>query len=52
MKKKAEVVSLNLRLGPNLHKAMKRISKKHNRSLNAQIVHVLERFVQFPVEGS
>ena len=37
---------LNLRLPDELHQALKELAKKEHRSLNAQIIHSLEKYLE------
>jgi len=40
------MVGLNLRLPDELHKALKEIAEKERRSLNSQLLIILEEFVK------
>jgi len=40
--KRVKPVALQVRIGPALHKKLKRDAKRHNKSLNATMVHLLE----------
>jgi hypothetical protein len=39
------VIQFILRLPPDVHERLKRVAKQENRSLNAQIVHILQRWL-------
>ena len=40
------MVSLNLRLSDKTHEKISKIAEQQNRSLNKQIVHVVEQFIK------
>lgn len=40
--KRVKPVALQVRISPALHKKLKRDAKRHNKSLNATMVHLLE----------
>lgn len=42
----AEIVRLALRMGPVLHQALKRLAERDKRSLNAEILYILERYAR------
>ena len=40
------MISLNLRLPEELHKAIKELAQKDNRSLNSQIIFILKKYLE------
>jgi len=40
------MISLMLRLPEDLHKALKELAQKDNRSLNSEMIHILKRYIE------
>lgn len=40
------VIQYLLRLPPDVHERLKRVAERENRSLNAQIVHILQQWLK------
>jgi hypothetical protein len=41
-----DVVNLNLRLPPDVHAEMERLSKKHDRSINSEVIQACRAWIE------